>query len=102
MVARDPAATLAERIPQSDHRQWTSWAPLLPLQTPDPALTMPAGTTLSPRVLVRNTMPKATQATLSLTWHGEKEGLDGGAKVQDLHLAPYETRQIQIGGWPGL
>jgi hypothetical protein len=97
MVARDPATTLAERIPQSDHRLWTTWAPMLPLQVPDPILTMPAGTVLNPTVLVRNTTPKVVPATLSIAWHGERGVADGAAKVQDMRLAPYETRQIQIG-----
>lgn len=69
---------------------------MLPLQTPDAILALPAGTLLTPTVLVRNTTPRPAIAALSVSWHGEKEAVDGDAKLLDLQLSPYETRQIQI------
>jgi hypothetical protein len=69
---------------------------MLPLQTPDPTLTMLAGTVLNPTVLVRNTTPKVVPATLSITWHGEREAVDGAAKVQ---YAPRSPRDAPDSDW---
>jgi len=94
MVSRDPAATLAERIPRRDHRPWTAWATMVPLQNPDAILGLPPGTKLQPTVFVRNVTAKPIAVSLALTWHGEAEGSDGSAKFGDVQLAAYETRQI--------
>lgn len=96
MTFRDPATTLAERIPDRDHRPWTTWATMVPLQTPDPSLGLPAGTSLQPFVFLRNVTSKSVTASLSLTWHGETGKADGSAKLADFRLTPHETRRIPI------
>ncbi len=94
MFERDPNATLKGRIAPGESRPWTMWAPMLALQNPDPALGLPKGTTLQPTIFVRNTTAKPLPASITLSWRGDSG--KGKVKLEDLQLAPYETRQIQV------
>jgi hypothetical protein len=94
MFERDPNATLQERIAPGESRPWTMWAPMLALQNPDPALGLPKGTALQPTIFVRNTTAKPLPASITLSWRGDSG--KGKVKLEDLQLAPYETRQIQV------
>jgi len=94
MVDRNPAATLRERT-GADNKPWTLWAPMLPLSAPDAAAGFPAGTVLQPTIFVRNTTAKKLAAGITLTWRGDSG--KGRVKLPELSLAPFETRQIQVG-----
>jgi hypothetical protein len=95
MFDRDPQARLEERIWAGNH-QWTLWAPMLALQSPDPAIALPAGTKLQPLVTLRNTTPKTITADMTLTWRGEASR-KGTTAPKGLTLGPFETRQLDIG-----
>ncbi|HEY6764895.1 MAG TPA: hypothetical protein VI386_08985, partial [Candidatus Sulfotelmatobacter sp.] len=90
----DPAAKLEERT-WAGNKQWTAWAPMLALRTPDPAAGFPVGTTLEPTVMVRNTTANRTSATVSLSWRGDSG--KGKAALPELSLSPFETRMLDIG-----
>jgi hypothetical protein len=63
MFRHDPRTTLASRtFVNVNVKEWTTRAPMLALSTPDPALGLPAGTTLQPTLFVRNTLAKAVTA----------------------------------------
>ena len=95
MFSRDPQAKLQERIAATDSRPWTMWAPMLPLQMPDPAIGLPAGTVLQPTIFVRNTTAKPAAASINLSWRSA--AAKGVAKLKDMNLAAFETSQIPIG-----
>jgi hypothetical protein len=67
---------------------------MLPLQMPDPALGLPVATVLQPTIFVRNATEKPAAASLKLDWRGDSG--QGTAKLPDINLAPFETREIQI------
>jgi hypothetical protein len=92
---RDPNATLVGRA-SPDAKQWTLRAPMLALRNPDPALPIPPRTVLQPTILVRNTSAKTISADISLSWRGNSG--KGVAKLPQLQLAPFSTREVQIGG----
>jgi hypothetical protein len=78
-------------------------APMMALSQPDPELGLPSGTTLIPRLFVRNAEPVSTQVSIEVNWRRKGEagdfaipkfGLAAGA-VRVLALADYEkTGQI--------
>ena len=90
----NPNAKLEERT-WAGNKQWTSWAPMLALRTPDPATGFPAGTVLDPIVLLRNTTSKRAVARVTLTWRGESG--KGKATLPELTLSPFETRMLDVG-----
>jgi hypothetical protein len=94
MFDRDPAAKLEERT-WAGNKQWTMWAPMLALQTPDPAAGFPSGTGLEPMIFVRNTTTKKVSAGITLTWRGDSG--KGQVKLPEVSLKPFETRQLKIG-----
>jgi len=94
MFARDPAAKLEERT-WAGNKQWTMWAPMLALQTPDPAAGFPSGTILEPIILLRNATAKRQRASITLRWRGDSA--KGQVKLPDVNLKPFETRQLEIG-----
>jgi hypothetical protein len=94
MFSRDPAATLQKRT-WAGNKQWTTWAPMLALRTPDPAAGLPPRTVLQPTILVRNTTAKKLSASLTISWRGDSGR--GQAKLPELGLAPFATQELQIG-----
>jgi hypothetical protein len=93
MFDRDPSATLDERT-WAGNKQWTMWAPMLALRSPDPAVGFPAGTTLEPTVFIRNTTAKEVVASITLGWKGESN--KGKVELPQLTLHPLETRRLEI------
>lgn len=93
MFHRDPGSSLVERL-GSNQKQWVMRAPMLALQSPDPALGLPATTTMQPTLLVRNTTGHAVVTNITLNWR--RDSKTGRAKVPELELAPFETRKIDI------
>ncbi len=94
MFDHDPSAKLEERV-WGGNTIWTTRAPMLALQEPDPALALPAGTRLQPRVLVRNTTSRVLVANVKLTWRGESR--QGVLKLAALQLRPFETHLVDVG-----
>ncbi len=94
MFDHDPSAKLEERV-WGGNTIWTTRAPMLALQEPDPALAFPAGTRLQPRVLVRNTTSRVLVANVKLTWRGESK--QGVLKLAALQLRPFETHLVDVG-----
>jgi hypothetical protein len=97
MFGRNPSANIEERTGSAKlvgSRQWTLWAPMLALSTPDPAADFPAGTMLQPTIFVRNTTAQPVRASITLSWRGDTG--EGQATLPQLNLAPYETRQIEV------
>ena len=94
MFDRDPAASLDSRVWAGNH-QWTLWAPMLALRSPDPAVGFPQGTTLQPTVLVHNTTAKTVTVNMALDWRGDSG--KGKAPPQLLTLRPFETLRLDIG-----
>ena len=94
MFDRDPAAKLEERT-WAGNKQWTMWAPMLALQTPDPAAGFPGGTVLEPIIFLRNATAKKVSASITLTWRGDST--KGRVKLPEVSLKPFETRQLEIG-----
>jgi len=93
MFDNDPRAKLEER----DYARtsvWTIRAPMLALSNPDPALAFPLGTTLQPRLFLRNTTAKFMDATLRFNWR--TASTTGKAQGPSLQLSPYETRSIDV------
>lgn len=94
MFDRDPAAKLEERT-WAGNKQWTMWAPMLALQTPDPAAGFPGGTVLEPIIFLRNATAKRLSASITLTWRGDSA--KGRVQLPEVNLQPFETRQLEIG-----
>ncbi len=94
MVSRDPSATIRTRT-GSDAKQWTMRAPMLALPAPDPATGIPAGIVLQPTILVRNTTARNISADIALSWRGD--AAKGQVKLPGMQLAPFATKQLQIG-----
>ena len=95
MFGRNPAADRNSRQRAGGQsNQWTAYAPMLALQTPDPALGLPAGTESQPTILVRNTTPVNVSANITLSWRGDSGR--GQAKLPQFGLAPFATQQFQI------
>jgi hypothetical protein len=69
MFDRDPAAKLEERT-WAGNKQWTMWAPMLALQTPDPAAGFPGGTVLEPIIFFaqRNRQEGERQHHTNVAW----------------------------------
>jgi len=94
MFDRDPAAKLEQRT-WAGNKQWTVWAPMLALQTPDSAAGFPSGTVLEPMIFLRNTTPKKVSANIAFSWRGDSG--KGQVKLPEVNLKPFETRQLQVG-----
>jgi hypothetical protein len=93
MFNRDPNAKLEERD-FAKTAIWTLRAPMLALSSPDPALAFPPGTTLRPQIFVRNTTAKPLDAAVRFNWSAA--ATVGKTLGPQLHLKPYETRQIDV------
>jgi hypothetical protein len=94
MFDHDPHATIAQRD-FSKTGQWTTRAPMLALTQPDPALAFPDSVRLQPQLFIRNTLNKPANANLRFSWRSATA--TGTAKGPGLHLAPFETRRIDVG-----
>ncbi|HEX8814185.1 MAG TPA: D-Ala-D-Ala carboxypeptidase family metallohydrolase [Terriglobales bacterium] len=94
MVDRDPTQTLRERTGK-DSGPWAMWAPMLAMASPDPAAGFPEGTVLQPAIFVRNTTGRKLTVRIALNWRDESG--KGTVTLPEMALAPFETRQIQIG-----
>jgi hypothetical protein len=93
MFDYDPGAKLEERD-YARTGQWTLRAPMLALATPDPALAFPTGTTLHPKLFIRNTTGRPVDARLRFNWRSAST--TGKAAGPQLHLHPNETRLVDV------
>lgn len=93
MFDHDPTTKLQERL-FAGNKIWTTWAPMLPLENPDPALGLPAGTQLRPKVFLRNTTPRLQTANVKLTWRSESKA--GLYSLPPIQLKPFQTPLVDI------
>ena len=73
---------------------WTTWAPMLALQTPDRALALPKDVQLQPQILLRNTTLKPQTAYVTLTWRGDSG--TGTFGLQPIQLRSFQTQLIDV------
>ena len=92
MFDRDSNASVSQRSLAS--QQWTIRAPMLALTNPDPALALPAGTTLKPAVFLRNASPNAYTAQLTFNW---RSGTSTGKRIIPVPLQPHATARVDVG-----
>src|SRR5215469_12418472 len=69
-------------------------APMRALSNPDPALAFPAGTTLQPKVFIRNASGKAVTAHLRFNWRSATGS--GRTSPLDLAFKANETRLVDV------
>jgi hypothetical protein len=93
MFDRNPDSTFAERS-WGGVKEWTTRAPMLALSDPDPTLGFPAGTTLQPKVLVRNTSAKTYTAHIRFNWRSAVT--TGKSAPIELKFRPNETRSVDV------
>jgi hypothetical protein len=91
MFDRDSSATLSQR--SLTNSQWTIRAPMLPLTNPDPALALPAGTTLKPAIFLRNASANAYKAQLTFHWRSDTTT---GKSTTSIALQPYVTTLVDV------
>lgn len=97
MFDHDPAANLFHRD-FGKKGVWTMHAPMLALSHPDPALFIPAGTVLEPKIFLRNTIAKPVSANIVFYWRsGSNTGTTSGPTIS---LKPYETREVKVSALP--
>jgi hypothetical protein len=90
---QDPSVTLKSHD-FAGTGKWTTRAPMLALENPDPALQLPARVVLHPVIFLHNT--KETAAEVELSFHWRNSAQNGRASVPKLILAPMETRIIDV------
>jgi hypothetical protein len=93
MFRHDPSSTLSSRS-FGGVKEWTTRAPMLVLSDPDPALAFPEGTTLQPKVLVRNASGKSYTAHIHFNWRSATAS--GKTAPLDLPFKPNETKLIDV------
>ena len=93
MFTHDPGSILASRS-FGGVKEWTTRAPMLALSDPDPALGFPAGTTLQPKVLVRNASARSFTAHLRFSWRSATAS--GKTAPIDLPFIPNQTQTIDV------
>jgi hypothetical protein len=91
MFDRNPSATLSQR--SLTNWQWTIRAPMLPLTNPDPALALPAGTTLKPAIFLRNASANGYTAQVTFNW---RSGTITGKSTTAVPLQPYVTTVVDV------
>ncbi len=91
MFDRVPSATLSQR--SLANSQWTIRAPMLPLTNPDPALALPAGTTLKPAIFLRNASANGYRAQVTFNW---RSGTITGKSTTAVPLPPYVTTVVDV------
>jgi hypothetical protein len=93
MFKHDPSTTLLSRS-FGGVKDWTTRAPMLALSNPDPALGFPAGTTLQPKVFIRNTSGKTFTAHIRFNWRSATTS--GKSAPLDLAFKANETQVIDV------
>ncbi len=93
MFKHDPSTTLLSRS-FGGVTDWTTRAPMLALSDPDPALGLPAGTTLQPKVFIRNATGKTFTAHVRFNWRSATAS--GKSAPLDLAFKPNETQVIDV------
>lgn len=93
MYDHDPKANLEQRVFDSA-TAWTTRAPMLALESPDPALALPSGIELQPKIFVRNTIGAPLPATVKLSWRGGRN--KGMLTLPAIRLRANETRLIDV------
>jgi hypothetical protein len=93
MFRHDPSTTLSSRT-FGGVQDWTTRAPMLALSNPDPALAFPAGTTLQPKVFIRNASGKVFTAHLRFNWRSATTS--GKSTPLDLTFKPNETQVVDV------
>ena len=93
MFRHDPSITFSSRS-FGGVSQWTTRAPMLALSNPDPALAFPAGTTLHPKVFIRNTTNRALVAQLRFDWRSA--AASGKSAPLNLSFKPNETQVVDV------
>jgi len=93
MFRHDPSTTFLSRS-FGGVKEWTTRAPMLALSNPDPALAFPAGTTLQPKVFIRNASGKAVTAHLRFNWRSATGS--GRTSPLDLAFKANETRLVDV------
>jgi len=94
LFPRDLNVSSRKRAPRTGD-QWTLRAPMLALRNPDQAIGLPPGTILQPTIFVRNTTAKSVSAQIAMNWRGSSGS--GQAKLPELQIPPFATRQLQVG-----
>ena len=88
---------LSTPLEQRDYNHsgvWTTRAPMLALSSPDPALALPHKVQLHPTLFLRNA--SASPAVVQLQFHWRNNRKDGNYSAPELHLARFETRQVDV------
>jgi hypothetical protein len=93
MFYGNTGSTFAERS-WGGVKEWTTRAPMLALTDPDPALGFPAGTTLQPKVLIRNTSAKTYTTHVRFTWRSAVT--IGKSAPIELKFRPHETQVVDV------
>jgi hypothetical protein len=85
---------LFEREPDDKTRLHTLLAPMMALSQPDESLAFPSGTTLIPRLLLRNAGSGPAQVALTVDWRSASKS--GKSAFPQLSLSPGEVRVINL------
>jgi hypothetical protein len=93
MFRHDPRTTLSSRS-FGGVKEWTTRAPMLALSDPDPALRLPAGTALQPKVFIRNTTGKSFTAHFRFDWRSATAS--GKSAPLDLAFKANETQVVDV------
>ncbi len=93
MFERNPSLARAQ-MDFVDSGKWITRAPMLALSQPDPLLALPGKAVLQPMFLVRNTTRKPLDVQADLHWRNQFQ--DGRFSLPVLHLAPQETRLVDV------
>jgi hypothetical protein len=99
-IVFDETTGLATIMKTFDHdpteapRQHTVRAPMMALSTPDPTLGLPAGTSLVPQILLRNTSSAPLTAIITLDWRSA--ATSGRLPVPLPTLAANEVRVLNL------
>ena len=97
MFDHDPAANIFQRD-FGKKGVWTIHAPMLALSHPDPALFIPAGTVLEPKIFLRNTTSQPESASMVFYWRSAtKTGTSSGPTIS---LKSHETREVNVADLP--
>ncbi len=85
---------LFDREPDDQPRNHLLRAPMMALSQPDPGLGFPNGTTLIPRIFLRNAGSGPTQVSLTVNWRSESK--TGELAAPRLTLSPGEVKVINL------
>jgi hypothetical protein len=97
MFDHDPVANIQQRD-FGKKGVWTIRAPMLALAHPDPALFIPYGTVLEPKIFLRNTTSKPITANLVFYWRSASK--TGTTKGPTILLDKHETREVRVSELP--